>query len=397
MNILHISYQWPNIIYTNSGIFIKSTLHNLIGLTGHKYFLFIANKIINKDYLKEKKFTFRNYLSFLSNKDYYSGEKNLVAVRKLYFPFFGITSLSGYNASLCWLFVQNSLISFIKKNEINLIHAHFSNPDGYLALKIKKRLGIPFVMHLHGRDVQDYSIMNNKEKSLVKTIYQEADHVICNSNKTKDLLEKITGRNTNVSVISFGIDIPLNEYSDQDLHDPIRIISIANLVKIKGIQYVLDALGQIKDDINFTYTIIGDGPMMGQLQELVTKLDLSTHVNFMGRQDHETVIKFMKKSDTFILPSYNEAFGIVYLEALACGCAVIGVRKQGCEDINQSGECIYLAEPEDASSILKIIKEVIHNPLKRLAFRKTGYNIIKEIYTWDNICRKLNDIYLQKL
>jgi len=130
MNILHISYQWPNIIYNNSGIFIKSTLHNLIRLTEHKYSLFVANKTINKEYLKEKKFTFRNYLRFLFSRDYYSKEMNLVILRKLYFPLFGISSLGGYNAHLCWLFVGNSLIRFIQKNEINIIHAHFSNPDG---------------------------------------------------------------------------------------------------------------------------------------------------------------------------------------------------------------------------------------------------------------------------
>jgi len=100
---------------------------------------------------------------------------------------------------------------------------------------------------------------------------------------------------------------------------------------------VLEALGKIINKLNFNYTVIGDGPMMNSLMESASRLGLNEHVHFMGRQNHDTVIEFMKKSDIFILPSYNEAFGVVYLEALACGCAVIGVRTQGCEDINLNG------------------------------------------------------------
>ncbi len=104
----------------------------------------------------------------------------------------------------------------------------------------------------------------------------------------------------------------------------------------------------------------------------VPETRINNYIRFMGRQDHKTMLYSMENCDIFILPSYNEAFGIVYLEVQARGCTLVGVRTQGCEYINKNGECIFLADPRDVSSIRHVVTKITEDLYVRLRFKATG-------------------------
>jgi glycosyltransferase involved in cell wall biosynthesis len=117
-----------------------------------------------------------------------------------------------------------------------------------------------------------------------------------------------------------------------------RLLVVALLDPKKGIPYLLKALAQLKENRNdFVLDIVGDGPKRSEYEEQTRKLGLSNIVTFYGLKTKKEVVKFMKKCDIFVLPSPYETFGVVLIEALACGKPVIA------SDIGGPKEIITMA------------------------------------------------------
>ena len=102
---------------------------------------------------------------------------------------------------------------------------------------------------------------------------------------------------------------------------PARLISVGNLQAGKGIDLVLRALADLNaaGHRDWTYRIIGDGPLRSELESLAASLGLTRQVVFSGSVQHQDVEAALREADIFVLPSWREAFGIAYLEAMACG------------------------------------------------------------------------------
>jgi glycosyltransferase involved in cell wall biosynthesis len=111
----------------------------------------------------------------------------------------------------------------------------------------------------------------------------------------------------------------------------LHFVSVSNLHEGKGIDLNLEALSRLHRDglTNWTYTVIGDGNQRADLQALVHEFGLDSKVEFAGARPHEEIPQYLAAADVFILPSYREAFGIAYLEAMAAGLLVVGVRIRG--------------------------------------------------------------------
>jgi len=101
----------------------------------------------------------------------------------------------------------------------------------------------------------------------------------------------------------------------------------------KKVDITLKALAELKDKYDFHFDIIGDGEMKQELQGLVSNLGLEKKVTFHGKQSRDYVIERMLRSDCFVMVSSPETLGLVYMEALGCGCFVIGSKGEGIDGI----------------------------------------------------------------
>jgi glycosyltransferase involved in cell wall biosynthesis len=96
------------------------------------------------------------------------------------------------------------------------------------------------------------------------------------------------------------------------------------LINIKGIDYNIKAIQALSKKYPFlNYKIVGDGVEKDRLARLANDLKMNEHIEFLGRKTHQEVMKYMAECDIFSLPSWNEAFGVVYIEAMAHGKPVI--------------------------------------------------------------------------
>ena len=124
----------------------------------------------------------------------------------------------------------------------------------------------------------------------------------------------------------------------------------------KKVDIILRALSQLKDKYNFIFDIVGDGEMHSELLQLVETLDLKDRVVFHGKQPRDYVLDMMLNADCFIMVSSPETLGLVYLEALGCGCFVIGSKGEGIDGIIRDRENGLLVTPGSVDELVSALE-----------------------------------------
>ena len=151
--------------------------------------------------------------------------------------------------------------------------------------------------------------------------------------------------------VSEKAEAPLNEGT-------LSIIYAGKLVKQKRIDFVLQALSLVKDELPFRFYIVGDGEELSNLQTRAACLGLKDMVVFTGRVSREKLSGLMRKSDVFIMMSTNETLGLVYLEAMAQGCIPVGSKGEGIDGIIKDGENGYLCNPYNLNDLSDTIRKI---------------------------------------
>lgn len=210
-------------------------------------------------------------------------------------------------------------------------------------------------------------------------------------------IEDIGGTLSKAVIVPNGTDIPplaaLQPNADAD-GGSLNIVSVSNLVALKGIDDNLRALSVLSTRHGigrWRYTIVGDGTERERLTTLAASLGLKGQVRFLGRLSYADTMREIEKADIFSLPSWGEAFGIVYLEAMARKRPAIGCLGNGAADIITNGEDGLLVPPKDPEAVALALKRLFDRADLRKAMgeraRKTA-----ERYSWDANARHVLDL-----
>jgi len=217
------------------------------------------------------------------------------------------------------------------------------------------------------------------------------DKMIAVSERTKRDLEMI-GVRKEIKVIQNGIDfgkIKMIEASNEETD----VVFAGRLIKEKNVNVLIEAVNIIKKEVpDVKCIIIGDGPEKRRLEKMAYDLGLEGNIEFKGfLADHNEVISYMKSSKVFVLPSRREGFGIVALEANACGLPVVTVNHKmnaACDFINNDGNGFIceLSEEEIAEKIFMALDK--REGMKRKCVENArGYD-------WDNAVNLTESFYL---
>jgi glycosyltransferase involved in cell wall biosynthesis len=119
-------------------------------------------------------------------------------------------------------------------------------------------------------------------------------------------------------------------------------------------------------------------------------------VRFIGAVRHAEIFNQLIGDDVFVLPSYREAFGIAYLEAMAVGLLTIGVMGEGPSQFIRNGENGVLVPPRDVEALAVALRNILvgdHNRWREIALE--GQRTVQDFYTWDNHAKQLVEVYEQ--
>lgn len=298
--------------------------------------------------------------------------------------------------------IRQLAVKIYQDFKFDLIHAHVALPDGYAAMKLAEVFNVPYVVTIHGQDLQQ-TIYRNKQckENIFKVIYS-AKKIILVSNKLKNIIKKYyDDKNNKFKVIANGVNINniLNSEVEKTNEERKKIIlSVSNLKKTKGLDLNLKAFSMLIGKYpNLKYLIVGDGIERKNLENLSKELGITDKVEFLGVLSHENVMKKMVEADIFSLPSWNEAFGVVYIEAMAHGKPVIGCIGEGLEDFVENEKMGMLVNPKDVDSLTEAIYYLLSNPDKAREMGEKARELVFEKYTWEKNAENTIKVYEEVL
>jgi len=176
--------------------------------------------------------------------------------------------------------------------------------------------------------------------------------------------------------------------------DRTKLISVGNLTKTKGFDLLIRATNILSDkgyDLNLT--IIGAGDQRPYLSSLIKSLKLDDRILLTGAVANQTVRNLYPLADIFVLPSYSETFGIVYLEAMAAGLPVIGVRGQGIDGVVKHGENGLLVKPRDVDDLVAQIEWLLSNHRQAAQLAECGRQLVESQYLMPRLIERIVQVY----
>lgn len=392
MNVLVLSHMFPNKSAPSFGVFVLEQVRALDKLK-------INIEVISPTPYSPKILWFNNKWKGYGNiplAEIIDGKK-IFHPRYMIFPMRILFEKSGWNY---YLGIRKTLREILNKTEINLIHANTALPDGQAAEYVKEKFGIPFVVTIHGDDLYNTIHQNSNRKNAINKVLIESEKVIVVSNKLK-LLIKENFPNINqekISVINNGVDLGKFKFKPRKFPKKKNfiILSVGSLIKRKGHKLILDILGKLLKNYSIRYHIVGDGEQRDELEKNVQENKLDNVVTFFNNKPYEKIPQFMKEADLFVLPSWDEAFGVVYLEAMAFGLPVIGCKGQGIEDFVEDGKQGLLVEPKNSDDLYKACEKILSNQRLYEQMSEKAVEVASK-YTWKKNAERTLQMYKQVL
>ncbi len=226
----------------------------------------------------------------------------------------------------------------------------------------------------------------------------KAAAVLTNSRYTEQaLVEKIPACRGKtipalVGVDPFFFDLPLDTV---ERHRPPRLITVARLAEPrKNVPLVLHALSSLTA-YDFHYTVVGDGPLRGELEQLAAKLGIGERVCFTGSLAREALRNHLSRADLFILtssvlPTSHEGFGLVYLEAAACGVPALAARLAGAAEAVAEGTSGFFVETPTTEAVAQALESFLRG---EVCFKRQLCRQFAHRFTWQKVVEKALPFY----
>lgn len=316
-----------------------------------------------------------------------------------YIRFFKFPGVRGYEYIGKSLY-YSLLFSEIKFQKYDIIHADAPLPAGDAAARLSKRYGVPFIMHGHGLDVffdvsyKDAPNCKRIEK-VCKRVYEQANAIVGVSQKVLNCIQERIDIRGKGYVVYNGVDatkfFPASEKKKEKY-----ILAVGNLIKLKGHDDTIKAFAQLVESgvTDVRLKIAGRGPLEEELKELVEKLEVSNYVDFLGYVPYAKIAELMRNATLFCLPSWYEALGCVYLEAMASGIPTIGCYGNGIDEIITDGKNGYLVHERSYQDIYdKMV--LVFRQKQGIYISKNARRTVNKQYTWIDSAKALNGIYMR--
>jgi len=284
--------------------------------------------------------------------------------------------------------------------KVKLVHAHMAIPDGLAALGISRSLSCPFVVTIQATDLDLTARAGEVQRALLGQVFSAASVVISPSPRlTRTLVAQFA---CSAVTVPYGIhpDDPHGEAGTTRAEFPVGqiLLTVARLLRSKGIDYLIRAFSNlINEQVQLHLVIVGDGPEREHLEAIVDRAGLAEHVSFLGALSHRDVLRYMAACDVFVLPSWRETFGLVYLEAMAAGKPIIGVRGQGIDGIIEDGRTGFLVAPQSISELTQSLRRVLMDSELAQAVATDGRALVFDTLTWERTAERTMEIYEQAI
>jgi len=291
----------------------------------------------------------------------------------------------------------------LDKGPYDVVHSHFGS-NGNLALYLKnmRAFEAKIITTFHGHDLTLH--IATRGHDIYDNLFKKGDLFMPISQVFKDRLIKLGCDERKIVLHRVGVDTNRFCYFPRKwkTDSKIRLVTIARLVEIKGVEYGIQAVANVlKKYKDIEYRIAGDGPLRNNLERLIEELEVGDNITLLGWQNQEEVRELLRDTDILLAPSVTgrdgnqEGIPVVLMEAMAQGIPVITTRHSGIPELVQDGESGFLVPERDAGALQEKLEYLIKHPETWSEMGRKGRSYVEEHYDLNKQNDRLVEIYQQ--
>jgi len=301
------------------------------------------------------------------------------------------------------LTLANRMAQVAKNEKLDILHVHYAVPHALCAYLAKQMVGdgLKIVTTLHGTDITVLGY-DSSLSEMIRFGIEQSDLVTAVSRdlirETKQLLH-----------VTKEIE-PVHNFVDKRRYYPREvshlkkvfapngekvIMHISNFRPVKRVPDVVEVFRLVRNEMKAKLIFIGEGPDLTHARQQLIELGLANDVHFLGKQ--EDVAEVISMADVMLLPSEKESFGLVALEAMACGVPVVASTAGGLPEVVEDGENGFLCEVGDVENMAKRTLQLLQDETLYQRLSKSGIERSCETFCHDKITSQYEELYYRLL
>jgi phosphatidylinositol alpha-1,6-mannosyltransferase len=301
----------------------------------------------------------------------------------------------------------NRLKKLVRSHGVGMVHCGRVLPEGVMALALRWRLGTPYLCYVHGEDVTT-ARESREYVFLVRRVLQGASLLVANSQNTKRILcDEWSLPDERVRVLHPGVDTSrfIPAPCDADVRQQLGwgdrrvVLTVGRLQKRKGHDQMIRAVRLLKDEFpDVLYAVIGDGEERAELQRLIQQEQVADHVQLIGEADDTRLIAAYQQCDLSILPNRQvghdiEGFGMVLLEAQACGKPVIAGDSGGTSEAVNAPVTGLIIPCETPETIASAVAGLLRDEARRAQMGRAAREWVTANFEWSALAGQARQIF----
>lgn len=318
----------------------------------------------------------------------------------------------------------DALQKFQQKEGMNYPLAHTNYwMSGWIGMELQRRQNIQLIHTYHSlgavkfRSVNEIPAIAQTRLAVEKQILEQAHRVVATSPQELDDLETLVSRIGKIDIIPCGTNVDtFHPISKADARQQLGlstkekvVLYVGRFDKRKGIETLVRATGELRaqleqgeeiDPQNLKLLIVGgsdpqeaDGAERRRIEGIVSELDLGANTDFVGMVGHDRLALYYTAADVCVIPSHYEPFGLVAIEAMACGTPVVASDVGGLKFTVVSEETGLLVTPKDVSGFAIAIGRILTDEVWAKKLRKQASRRVQQNFTWTGVAVQLSDLY----
>jgi len=283
----------------------------------------------------------------------------------------------------------------IRRTPADLVHLHWPNPAALLSYLLSGHRGRLIVTY-HS-DIVRQRVWRRLFQPILSRALSRSAAIIATSATYVETSPVLSDYRHRCHVIPYGVDVARFDCCDRDEVDRIRrrygpqiVVSVGRLIYYKGFEYLIDAMTGVSGRL----LVIGDGPLRPRLERQAIVRNIKDRVVFLG--EVRDIVPYYHAADVFVLPSVarSEAFGIVQLEAMACGKPVVNTRlESGVPFVSPHGVTGLTVPPANPGALADAVNLLLGDAQRRTEFGNAGRRRVQEEFSLELMVRRTLDVY----